>query len=92
MLAITRRRLNAIVSAGRPQPAGDRFPLHCGAADEKKGDGMMDAQQQLMYRMELQIGQLIRMVANLNERMEQLEQLERTKTLRVIHMKRLTRV
>ncbi len=53
---------------------------------------MMDAQQQLMYRMELQIGQLIRMVANLNERMEQLEQLERTKTLRVIHMKRLTRV
>ncbi|GEM_PF-6678870 len=53
---------------------------------------MMNGQEQAVVRMELQIGQLIRMVANLNERVEALERLERSKTIRVLHMKRLSRV
>lgn len=80
-------------AAGLPQTEGDRFPSDTRRprADRQKGDEHMDKQQQLIYRMELQIGQLIRMVASLNERVAQLEQLERTHTLRVIHTKRLTR-
>ncbi|MGG0644992.1 hypothetical protein ABE021_13800 [Sporosarcina gallistercoris] len=37
----------------------------------------MESHHKIILRMELQIGQLIRMVANLNERMDLLEQKEK---------------
>ncbi len=50
-------------------------------------------QQQLILRMELQIGQLIRMVANLNERVDELERKENSKPIRnVLHIKGISRV
>lgn len=48
----------------------------------------MSKEEQLIYRLELQVGQLIRFVANLNERLERLEQENREgRTIRVLHMK-----
>lgn len=53
----------------------------------------MDANEQIIYRLELQVGQLIRLVANLNERVERLEEeRENRRTVRVFHMKPPRRV
>ncbi|WP_172643599.1 hypothetical protein [Sporosarcina sp. D27] len=53
----------------------------------------MESQQKIILRMELQIGQLIRLVANLNERLDVVEQEQRESELhRVLQIKRISHV
>ncbi|WP_432354107.1 hypothetical protein [Sporosarcina sp. A2] len=53
----------------------------------------MEAHQQTILRMELQIGQLIRMVANLNERVDILERKASNRTTqRAMHIKGMSGV
>lgn len=53
----------------------------------------MDSDHQIILRMELQIGQLIRLVANLNERVDILEQEKGDREIRkVLHINRISRV
>lgn len=44
----------------------------------------MDSHHKIILRMELQIGQLIRLVANLNERLDVLEQKEKDSEMRKV--------
>lgn len=53
----------------------------------------MESQQKIILRMELQIGQLIRLVANLNERLDVVEQEQREYELhKVLQIKRISHV
>ncbi len=53
----------------------------------------MDSDHQIILRMELQIGQLIRLVANLNERVDELEQEKGNQEIhRVLQINRTNRV
>lgn len=55
----------------------------------------MSKEEQAIIRMELQIGQLIRLVANLNERVDRLEhhlEEHQSSSPNVLQMKRMSRV
>ncbi|WP_191691061.1 hypothetical protein [Sporosarcina gallistercoris] len=53
----------------------------------------MESHHKIILRMELQIGQLIRLVANLNERLDVLEQKAKDKEIRkVLQMNRISRI
>ncbi|MCM3756102.1 hypothetical protein M3197_01245 [Sporosarcina aquimarina] len=53
----------------------------------------MESQQKIILRMELQIGQLIRLVANLNERLDIVEHEQKERELhRVVQIKRISHV
>lgn len=53
----------------------------------------MESQQKIILRMELQIGQLIRLVANLNERLDVLEQKTKDTSVRkALQVNRIRRI
>ena len=49
----------------------------------------METTKNSLIRMELQVGQLIRIVANMSERLERLEKLEHSRKVVSLHTKRM---
>ena len=65
---------------------GDRFRLHVHfiSRTERKGMGQLNTLEKDVERMEMQIGQLITIIANLNDRLNHIEDNEREKKIRTI--------
>ena len=65
---------------------GDRFRLHVHftSRTERKGMGQLNTLEKDVERMEMQIGQLITIIANLNDRLNHMEYNEREKKIRRI--------
>jgi hypothetical protein len=65
---------------------GDRFRLHVHftSRTKRKGMGQLNTLTKDVERMEMQIGQLITIIANLNDRINHIEDNEREKKIRTI--------